>query len=78
VLGAQIAGLVILPLVVSFQVPWLWFHPFGLSFAARDAGTTLAERWHAMQRTWTLLGIPSFTATMFVVRLIMSKQGLFE
>lgn len=29
VLGAQIAGLVLLPLVVSWFVPWLWFHPFG-------------------------------------------------
>lgn len=29
VLAAQIAALVVLPLVVSWQVPWLWFHPFG-------------------------------------------------
>ncbi len=29
VLVAQIAALVVLPLVVSWQVPWLWFHPFG-------------------------------------------------
>lgn len=29
VLGAQLAGLVLLPLVVSWFVPWLWFHPFG-------------------------------------------------
>lgn len=28
-LGAQIAALLILPVVVSWQVPWLWFHPFG-------------------------------------------------
>jgi len=29
VLGLQIAALVVLPVVVSWQVPWLWFHPFG-------------------------------------------------
>ncbi|HMR09075.1 MAG TPA: DoxX-like family protein [Polyangiaceae bacterium] len=29
VLAAQIAALVVLPLVVSWHVPWLWFHPFG-------------------------------------------------
>lgn len=29
VLGAQIAGLVVLPIVVSWFVPWMWFHPFG-------------------------------------------------
>jgi hypothetical protein len=29
VLVGQIAGLVVLPLVVSWFVPWLWFHPFG-------------------------------------------------
>lgn len=29
ILAAQIAGLVILPVVVSWFVPWLWFHPFG-------------------------------------------------
>jgi hypothetical protein len=28
-LMAQMAGLVVLPLVVSWLVPWLWFHPFG-------------------------------------------------
>ncbi|MEZ4220019.1 MAG: DoxX-like family protein [Polyangiaceae bacterium] len=28
-LGAQIAALIALPIVVSTQVPWLWFHPFG-------------------------------------------------
>ena len=28
-LAAQIAALVLLPVVVSWQVPWLWFHPFG-------------------------------------------------
>lgn len=29
VLLLQAAALVVLPLVVSWQVPWLWFHPFG-------------------------------------------------
>ncbi len=29
VLGAQVAGLVIMPALVSLQVPWLWLHPFG-------------------------------------------------
>lgn len=29
VLAAQLAGLVVLPVLVSLQVPWLWFHPFG-------------------------------------------------
>jgi len=28
-LAAQAAGLIVLPLVVSWFVPWLWFHPFG-------------------------------------------------
>lgn len=28
-LGAQMAALVILPVAISWQVPWLWLHPFG-------------------------------------------------
>ncbi len=29
VLAAQLVGLVVLPVVVSVFVPWMWFHPFG-------------------------------------------------
>ena len=29
VLAGQILALVVLPLAVSWQLPWLWFHPFG-------------------------------------------------
>jgi hypothetical protein len=28
-LGAQVAALVVLPLLVSWQAPSLWFHPYG-------------------------------------------------
>lgn len=45
-LGAQIAALVVLPVLVSWQVPWLWFHPFGplIKNAPLLTGTAVALR----------------------------------
>lgn len=72
ILGYVIAGVTWLP------AAFLQLRMRTLSAEAKASGAPLSERWHAMQRTWALLGVPSFTATMAVVWLMVSKQGLFE
>ena len=47
-----------------------------LSARARDEGTELPPRWRTMQRAWALLGIPSFSATITVLWMMVSKQAL--
>ncbi len=71
-LGYTIAGLTWLP------AAFLQIRMRRLSAEAKQNGGELPPRWHAMQRTWALLGVPSFAATMAVVWMMVSKQGLVE
>ncbi|MEZ4220020.1 MAG: DUF2269 domain-containing protein [Polyangiaceae bacterium] len=68
-LGYCVAGVTWLP------AAFLQIRMKKLSARARDAGQALPDDWHRMQRTWALLGIPSFAATMVVVWMMVSKQG---
>lgn len=69
--GYAIAGLTWLP------AAYLQIRMRALSAAAVAEDRPLPARWHRMQRTWALLGLPSFTATMAVVWMMVSKQAVF-
>jgi uncharacterized membrane protein len=71
-LGYTIAGLTWLP------AAFLQIFMRRISHEARRTGSQLPPKWFSYQRIWALLGVPSFSATMFVVWLMVSKQGLFE
>lgn len=44
---------------------------------ARQTGTPLPEAYHRHARTWTLLGIPAFTAMLAVYYLMVAKPTLW-
>ncbi len=69
--GYVIAGLTWLP------AAFLQVKMKKLSAQARDAGTDVPDSWRRMQRTWALLGIPSFAATIAVLWMMVSKQALY-
>jgi uncharacterized membrane protein len=48
-----------------------------LSARAAADGTLLPEDWYRMQKIWTLLGLPSFGATLAVVWMMVTKMGIF-
>lgn len=69
ILGYCIAGLAWLP------AAYLQIRMRRLSTRARSDGTALPPAYHRMQRAWTLLGLPSFTAAVTTLWLMVSKQG---
>ncbi len=48
-----------------------------LSTEADRQGAPLPEAWRSAQRTWALLGVPSFTATVVTVYVMVTKQAPF-
>lgn len=68
--GYVIAGFTWLP------AAWLQVRMRALSEAAAREGRELPPEWWRMQRTWTLLGVPSFTVTMAVIWMMVSKQAV--
>lgn len=68
--GYVIAGLTWLP------AAYLQIRMRAVSAAALREGRPLPPEWQRMQRTWALLGLPSFAATMAVVWMMVSKQAV--
>lgn len=68
--GYAVAGITWLP------AAYLQVRMRALSAAALRDGTPLPPAWHGMQRTWALLGVPSFSVTLAVVWMMVSKQAV--
>lgn len=49
-----------------------------LSALALAQGTALPPAWHQAQRTWTLLGLPSFAATLVTVVVMVTRQAPWD
>ncbi|MFO0566956.1 MAG: DUF2269 domain-containing protein [Polyangiaceae bacterium] len=69
-LGYGIAGVTWLP------AAFLQIRMRELSARAAASNEPLPDGWYRAQRTWTLLGIPSFGITMAVVWMMVSKHTL--
>lgn len=66
-LGYALAGVCWLP------AAYLQLEMKALSAKAKAEGTPLPPAWHSAQRTWALLGLPSFLSTLVVVWLMVTK-----
>lgn len=69
-LGYAVAGLTWLP------AAWLQLRMKRLSAQARDLQQPLPASYSALQRAWALLGVPSFSATLVVFWVMVTKRGL--
>ena len=69
--GYACAGLFWLP------AAWLQLVMRRLSTTAATTGTPLPPEWRRARRIWTLLGVPSFGATVVTVWVMVTKQPLF-
>lgn len=69
-LGYAIAGITWLP------AAYLQIRMRALSKRAVAEERPLPAEWYRMQRTWALLGLPSFSATMAVLWMMVSKQSV--
>jgi uncharacterized membrane protein len=69
-LGYVVAGLTWLP------AAWLQVKMKRLSAQACDLQQPLPASYAALQRAWALLGLPSFSATLFVFWVMVGKRGL--
>ena len=71
ILGYAAAGLTWLP------AAGLQLRMRRLSAEARRAGAPLPPEWRRAQRTWALLGLPSFGVSVVVVWVMVSKSAVF-
>lgn len=69
---ASIGGYLV-AMVCWLPAAWLQLEMRSLARAAAASGSPLPRRYHQLNRAWLLLGVPAFTAAVFIIWTMVSK-----
>ena len=76
--GWIVASLALYLLIGALWLPVVWLQSrlARLAAAAREAGTSLPDRFHTLMRIWFALGWPAFASLIAIVWLMVAKPDI--